>query len=592
MAVLVRGCCTNCDLYHQITLQSYSINRRREPNVPYFQQKFKLVGEKSRRFLVINKFNSNSGSLNRDSAWVCKVASFCCESGVTNKEEAVNMRIWSQEDEFSADIYEEDQLALMTPIDREELSGEPKNRLLAPDSKKQVANPETKLHFLEERDEELLSKRLLHLSRLNKARSALELYMSMEASGLQPNAHACNSLLSCLVRNGTLTDALRVFEIMRKNETASGHAYSLMLKAVANDQGFDAAVEMFSKLEEEAASKKNFDVIVFNTMISVTGRAKNWVETERIWRKLSSAAISGTSTTYGLLVSTFVQCGQTELALSAYHEMLQNGLEPSEDIMKAIIASCTKEGKWELGLSTFRRMLNCGIKPNIIVFNSIINCLGKAGEDGLAFHVYYLLKSSGLKADEYTWSALLTALYRSSRHSDALKLLQGIKKEDGSKLNEQHYNIALMACQRLGLWERGLQLLWQMEKSGVQISVVSYNHAISACEVAREPKVGLEIYRRMIHRRCSPDTFTYLSLIRACVWGSLWNEVEEILECVSPDSSLYNALIHGFCLRGKIILAKKLYNKMQNLGLKPDGKTRALMLQHLPSNKVQRRRAA
>lgn len=47
----------------------------------------------------------------------------------------------------------------------------------------------------------------------------------------------------------------------------------------------------------------------------------------------------------------------------------------------------------------------------------------------------------------------------------------------------------------------------------------------------------------------------------------------------TPDASLYNAAIQGMCLRGKSNLAKELYARMRRISLKPDGKTRALMLQ-------------
>lgn len=45
--------------------------------------------------------------------------------------------------------------------------------------------------------------------------------------------------------------------------------------------------------------------------------------------------------------------------------------------------------------------------------------------------------------------------------------------------------------------------------------------------------------------------------------------------------SLYNAAIHGMCLRGRIDSAKRIYMKMRDTGLVPDGKTRALMLQYM-----------
>ena len=45
--------------------------------------------------------------------------------------------------------------------------------------------------------------------------------------------------------------------------------------------------------------------------------------------------------------------------------------------------------------------------------------------------------------------------------------------------------------------------------------------------------------------------------------------------------SLYIAAIHGMCLRREFKLAKELYVEMREVGLEPDGKTRAMMLQNL-----------
>lgn len=57
-----------------------------------------------------------------------------------------------------------------------------------------------------------------------------------------------------------------------------------------------------------------------------------------------------------------------------------------------------------------------------------------------------------------------------------------------------------------------------------------------------------------------------------------------VLQEVAPDSSIYNAVIHGLCLRGKTGLANKVYAKMRSIGLVADGKTRAFMLQHIATD--------
>ncbi|XP_073143637.1 pentatricopeptide repeat-containing protein At3g29290 isoform X3 [Henckelia pumila] len=440
-----------------------------------------------------------------------------------------------------------------------------------------------KIHYLEERNEEILSERIIKLSRSNKVRSVLGLYRSMEFCGLFPNLHACNSLLSCLLRNGRLHDALKIFEFMKAKDTVSGHSYSLILKAIASYRSCDAAIVMFEEAEREDGAKKYLDVVVYNTMIAAFGKVNNWVQAERMWRILQKNCHVGTVVTYRLLICIFVRSGQNELAIDAYTEMVQNGLNPCKDSLEAIIGACVREGQWEMGLSAFHSMINNGEKPSLTSCNALINSLGKAGKVEGAFKVYGLMKSFGHVPDAYSWNALLGALYNSDQHADALRLFESIRKEHKSILNLHIYNTGLMCCQRLGLWDRALQLLWQMETNGLPVSVMSYNLVIAACESARKPEIALQVYERMVQRTISPNTFTLLSLIRAFIWGSLWSKVEDILNC-RPDGSLYNAAIQGMCLRNQGDMARKLYMQMHKIGLKPDGKTRALMLQNLPKD--------
>ncbi|KAL9239982.1 hypothetical protein vseg_014249 [Gypsophila vaccaria] len=438
-----------------------------------------------------------------------------------------------------------------------------------------------KVVYLEERDEEELSKRILSLSRTNRRTSALLLFRSMQLSGLSPNLHACNSLLSCLSRNDVVDDLLQVFAFMKMSNLVSGHSCSLVLKAVATHRGCDTALRMFLEWDPDSEMNRHFDSVVFNTVISICGKENNWVQMKKIWTCMKECGIIGTIITYRVLVCTFVRCGQYEFAIDAYSELLQNELEPGSDAMQAIIGACAKEDKWDMAFSVFHNMLKCGLKPNLVACNALINLLGKAGKVKEAYKVYKHIRSFGHVPDSYTWNALLVAFYRANQYTAALQLFDSIQKDLNFQPSSYLYNTVIMCCQRLRYWEKALQFLWKMEKSGMTVLTESYNLVISVCESARKPKVALQIYEHMVYKKCTPDTFTRLSLIRSCIWGDLWDEVDIILDESTPNVSLYNAAIHGMCLKRKFESAKKLYIKMRDIGLVPDGKTRVLMLQYM-----------
>jgi len=401
--------------------------------------------------------------------------------------------------------------------------------------------------FLEEMDENVLSDRILELSRTNKIRSAIEYFRSMEMFGLCPNIHACNSLLSGLLRNGVFEDCFEVFDFTKEKGIATGHTYSLILMACAKAQGCDLAVEFFRKLVRECDVEKGFDAVVYNTMISICKEVDNWSEIERLWRSMNENGCNPTLVTYRLLISSFVRCNQSELSLYAYHEMLQNGFEPNSNILNSIICVCAKEGKWDEALSVFQKMLTGDFKLNLVACNVLINSLGRAGELKLAFQVYNTMKSFGQKPDAYTYNALMTSLNKANKYDEALKIYNRIERSQICEFNKHLYNTALMSCSELRLWDRAVEILWQMEASGLSDLTVSYNLVIRTCELARKPKIAWQVYEHMVHQKCSPNIFTYLSIIRCCTRGDLYEELEEILN-VSQKKKIFLEFLSNICL--------------------------------------------
>ncbi|CAN6858038.1 unnamed protein product [Brassica oleracea] len=262
----------------------------------------------------------------------------------------------------------------------------------------------------------------------------------------------------------------------RRRDVIKETSETQQLKAVAEAKGCDSALGAFRELEKDPKHKSCFDVILYNTVISL---------------------------------SSFVRCGRSELALDAYDEMVNNNISPREDAL-------------------YKRMYK-----------------GRSVELGVK-DLSNVAKSLGHRPDEYTWNALLTAIYKADRYEDVLQLFDMIRSESLCGMNGYLYKRALMSCPKLGCWEKAVKLLYEMEGSGLAVSTPSYNLVISACEKSRQSKVALRVYEHMVQRECKADTFTYLSLVRSCIWGSLWDEVKDILKKAEPDVSLYNAAIHAW----------------------------------------------
>lgn len=69
-------------------------------------------------------------------------------------------------------------------------------------------------------------------------------------------------------------------------------------------------------------------------------------------------------------------------------------------------------------------------------------------------------------------------------------------------------------------WERALELLDEMKRSGLNPDVYSYSAAISACEKDKQWEKALEIFEKMQIQNVNPDVVAFNSAITACSQGS------------------------------------------------------------------------
>eukprot|EP00904_Undaria_pinnatifida_P012907 jgi/Undpi1/8747/HiC_scaffold_25.g11209.m1 len=140
-----------------------------------------------------------------------------------------------------------------------------------------------------------------------------------------------------------------------------------------------------------------------------------------------------------------------------------------------------------------------------------------------------------------------------------------------------HYRAAVTACSLTRQLAGVLPLLEEMNTRGVAADLATYNAAISACTV---PKVkrALNLVQMMRSEGVAPTEITYNVVLRLCGLGGCWAMGLELLgmmedEGLTPNlyhfNSLFKALEHAERWRE----AASLFRKMRSLGLRPNATT-------------------
>ncbi|CAI5978287.1 unnamed protein product [Closterium sp. NIES-65] len=153
-----------------------------------------------------------------------------------------------------------------------------------------------------------------------------------------------------------------------------------------------------------------------------------------------------------------------------------------------------------------------------------------AGQWQIALSVFSQMKKLGIPPDHFTWSGLASALARAGEFDRAMALFEHMGEREGLQPTLVVCNCALLACQHKAKWQRALQLLWRMERMGVQADVRSYSMVIRTCELAGQSEAALTVYQRMLKAGCKPNTFTLASLIRILGKTKDWQGAVKIFE--------------------------------------------------------------
>jgi pentatricopeptide repeat protein len=309
------------------------------------------------------------------------------------------------------------------------------------------------------------------------------------------------------------------------------------------------------------------------------------------------------------------------------------------------ISACARGGAWQDGL----RLLNehekvTGAAPDVVAYTSAITGCEYAGEWKQAFLLLDKMRQQGVEANEMTMTAVLsacaTALAKKNRVRNgeeaekvvggtvaeampeeqirALQLLSVLKKDPNTvKPNIQIYNAAIRVCAEAFDLDRAMKLLEQIQKEGLQRTVVTYGSlmtacervgcvdsaskvfrsmkadnitrnekvygaAISCCRKAKEPERALLLLRKMIQEGLTPNAATFNTVMMAQTEGRAKIDMERAVlvfklmqskfaaEKSRPNRQTYSMLVLLFATSMQPNTAERFLRKMRDDGFVPD----------------------
>ncbi|KAG9449275.1 hypothetical protein H6P81_009240 [Aristolochia fimbriata] len=218
----------------------------------------------------------------------------------------------------------------------------------------------------------------------------------------------------------------------------------------------------------------------------------------------------------------------------------------------------------------------------------IIMLYGRARMFSQALRTFFDMHLYGCQRTVKSFNAALKVLSSTHKFDAIFSFFYHVPEEFGISLDEYSYNLVIKAFCEMGYLNSACLIMVEMEKSGTKPDVVTYTTLMSALYFSNQCEIADGLWNLMVIRKCSPNVATFNVRIQYLinkrrVWQARSWMQKMLVFGVNPDELTFNLIIKGFCLIGRLDMAKRSFNALChcNSECKVNGKIYQTMIHYL-----------
>ncbi|XAR52886.1 hypothetical protein NMG60_11021209 [Bertholletia excelsa] len=368
---------------------------------------------------------------------------------------------------------------------------------------------------------------------------ALRVFLQLET----PNIFPFNALIRILAEDGPFSDVFSVFNKLKSRSLApNGFTFSFLLKASFRLGDGYCVNQIHTHI-----LKAGFlhDPFVCSGLLAVYARGvKDLLSARKAFDEMPDRSLVCCWTS---LIAGYAQSGQTGEVLQLLLSMVKERLRPEDDTMVNVLSVCSnleivEIENWITILSKFfddsqSKSLGFDSVETVLVY-----LYGKLGNIKKSRESFDRITDSGRRS-VLPWNVMASAYVQNSSPLEALSLFNLMIDSQGCRPNHVTMVSVLSACAQIGDLDRGTWVHEYLKSEGRRgILAVNKNVATALIDM---------------YSKC----------------GSLTKAREVFDQMVSKDIIAVNAMIMGLAINGKGEDALRLFYKVQELGLHPNGGT-------------------
>ncbi|XP_057833052.2 pentatricopeptide repeat-containing protein At3g12770 [Cryptomeria japonica] len=373
-----------------------------------------------------------------------------------------------------------------------------------------------------------------------------------------------NKLISMYVKCGSLGDARKVFDQMKKRNRVS---WNTVITAYRRHGYPHEAVTLFYQMQQTGLQPDRF---TFASVLPACAKMGNFEQGMDIHQSIKDREILSDVVVATALADMYAKCGNIDRARELFDSI------PKKDVFSwnAMIVGYAQNGFVEKALETFKQMQLTGVKPNSTSFASILPACAKMGGLEQGIDIHRSVTEGGLLLDVVVASALVDMYAKCGSIGKACVIF-----DEMSQRNVVSWNAMIVGYAQNGLVEKALESFKQMQLAGVKPNSTTFASILPACAKMGALELGTAIHQSIIESELFSDIIVGNALVDIYAKCGSMHKARELFDKMPQrDVISWNAIIVGYVQNGLVEKALESFKQMQLAGVKLDSTTFASIL--------------
>eukprot|EP01018_Ginkgo_biloba_P008466 Gb_26314 [translate_table: standard] len=254
------------------------------------------------------------------------------------------------------------------------------------------------------------------------------------------------------------------------------------------------------------------------------------------------------------MIAAYVRHGQSEEALTLYHQMQRTGIQPDQFTFASVLPACANLADLDHGKEIHEDIIRSGLESDVFVGNGLVDMYAKCKSIDYARQMFDKMP----KLDAVSWSTMISGYAQNGYFDGALKLFRQMQLA-GVKPNPYTFASVLPACASLKALEHGKKVHEDIIRNGCQSNVFVVNTLIDMYAKCGSIEDARHVFDEMPER----NEVSWTAMISGYIQNGFVDEALKLFERMPERNVIsWTAMVAGYAQSGCVNEALRLFQNM------------------------------